>query len=223
MKKIPSNQEEDLPILSQGPNSKKVWGNSPPPRLGGQARPEEDFELEESFDSADVFEDEDDDSTDSGARSPAAKTDGKEGMFLTRTKSGTFQPLLPRQSSPTSPKPFSPNSHEHSNPDSEVKSLDEEIGDFDDDFELESPAASPKPEPSSKSGGGFSRIDSKAKPSIIEEEDDDYDDNFDDFEEVDESSKEKHPSTANRNDDLMIEDDLDDLSVGEDFDQSDEW
>ena len=55
------------------------------------------------------------------------------------------------------------------------------------------------------------------------DEEDEYDDNFDDFEEIDESSKAKlQSSTINHNDDL-IEDDLDDLSVGEDFDQSDEW
>merc|ERR1711871_159315 len=102
-----------------------------------------------------------------------------------------------------SPKPSLPNTDELSSPDSEVKSLDEDIGDFDEDFELESPAASPKPDTSSKSVGGFSRVDSKAKPAVVEEEEDEYDDNFDDFEDADELSKEKQASTENRIDDLI--------------------
>lgn len=212
--------------MNRHPDSKKGWGNSPPPRLESQASSDRDFELDESFDSGDSFDDDDDeDSADFGVnRSPVSKENG--GMFLSRTKSGTFQSLLPKQSSPSSSpsKPPLRDADELSNPDSEVKSLDEDIDDFENDFELQSPAKSSEHRPSTNSVSGFSRIEAKPEPEAVEEEEEDeYDDNFDDYEEENESPKAKQQNFNNNHNDDLIEDDLDDLSVGEEFDQSDEW
>jgi hypothetical protein len=238
----PSNQEEEYPRLNRHLNSKKGWGASPSPRA--RVDSEGDFELEESFDSGDAFDDDDDDDDDddfadfeSGKRS-TVKGDEDVGVFLSRTKSGALQGLPPRQSSPASspPKDSLRDADEQSNADSEVNSLDEDIDDFEDDFELESPVQSSKPKPSIAATGGFSRIESKlttmapnppAAAEQSDEEEDDYADDLDDFEKADESPRAKQLHSNNNdndnNDDLIIEDDLDEMSVGEDLDESEEW
>ena len=159
-------------------------------------------------------------------------------MFLSRTKSGAFQGLPPRESSPASSphKDSLRDADEQSNADSEVNSLDEDIDDFEDDFELESPVQRSQPKPPIAATGGFSRIESKPttmapnpSPAAVQcdEEEDDYADDLDDFEKADESPRAKQ-SHSNNNDndnngDLIIEDDLDEMSVGEDLDESEEW